>query len=203
MICRNCGYDNQFTWFTKLVGNPQNCSNCGMILNPARPTQVIHKCPTCSAQVNQPGQTCNLCLQRQQYQANQYQQQVNLISIPCSICGRPMNAPSNLQNNICQFCYHRMSSVPIASAMIFSNVINPGQPLNAQLYQKYINQLNQQVSDDPYVEKEPDEWEQLIERARELKLTQEDIELALALKASGLTRADIAIMEALKEKLHG
>lgn len=78
--------------------------------------------------------------------------------------------------------------------------------LGSALISPQLRHLYNQYANDPdiqQIEKEPDEWEVLIDRAREQGLTQEDIELALALKASGLTRADVAIMEALKERLHG
>lgn len=52
-------------------------------------------------------------------------------------------------------------------------------------------------------EKEPDEWDELIAQARDAKLTKEDIDFAIELKRSGVTKADIAVVQALKENLGG
>lgn len=140
-------------------------------------------------------------------------QRTKQVLVRCPHCGSMNSAPKSIINGKCLWCRTKAHAIPsqpavfpmYGSAMPIMN--QPGiQPLTKQALIDAYNQLMQQAGlSDPLPGKDqpPDEWEVLIIRAREQGLTQEDIELALHLKASGLTRADIAVMEALKEKLHG
>lgn len=189
--CGQCGWSPSFMqWaYAKSTGSAVICPNCHIYArSTSQQTQQQHfnrypppppplgSCTQCGAPVYNQGAFCVACLSMHQ------QAQVNNV---CRVCS--LHIPAGAA--ACPNCLAAIRTMftPYASAVFWAQ----GGAVHVQA----------QVQDEP--EPEPDEWELLTQQAREAGLTQEDIDFAMKLKRAGITYAEVALLEAIREKLRG